>query len=516
MAAFGETLREFGVKISLAFDRQKVDQVTQKIEKLGADMRRFSLEVGGAAAAIFEFGNLSSSNARNLQQNADLLGLNVENLQELAYAAKVAAGVSREELVGALESVSETMDKARHGDVMASEGMLRLAQAGIGADKMLQLLQTRGTTSEQVMMALSQSFKNIKDPMAAARLATEAFGGAGAKLLPFLKRGPEGIAALRKEGRALGVIIPKSTIDQAAEMDRQFTRLGEVFKNVGYTIGFEVLKYMKPLTQEFLVWIQHNKKFIAQNIAVTLKEMAKVIVQLVKYGVEFAHVLGKVIDYLGGTKKAVDILLAAFLLFKGITFASSLIGFFGSLGTIIGFLLPSLSTLIGVMVSLKSAFSVFSMLGGLADVIPALTLFGEALAGAFLPLLPYVAAIGALAVAIHDIWALLNDKPTWTGEAFSKVGEWFGKAKGFFGVGGGAKGPAGGGATARAFSAVGASAGGAGDIAQTYNMTSNINVGVPPGTTATQATGIVSRAATDSHDKMMMKTKTDALRARKH
>lgn len=516
MAGFGETIREFGVKISLAFDRQKVEQVQSKIEKLGAEMRHFSLEVTAAAAAIFEFGNLASSNARDLQQNADLLGVNVENLQELAYAAKVAAGVSRGELVGALESVSETMDKARHGDVMASEGLLRLAQAGVGTEKMLDLIRTKGTTSEEVMMALSQSFKNIKDPLAAARLATEAFGGAGAKLLPFLKKGPEGIAALRKEGRALGVIIPKGTIDQAAEMDRQFTRMWEVFKSISYTIGFEVLKYLKPLVQEFLVWTQHNKKLIASGIVTAIKEIAHGLLLVLKFIREAMPYVESLVERLGGLEAVMRDLVAIFLIFKAITFSMAVLSFFSSLWSIVSVLLPSMATLIGVFEGLGTALSVIGEITALADIVPALALMGPAILAAVGPLLPFIAGLAAAAVAIHDIWALLHDQPTWTGAAVGKVGEWAAKAKAGIGsLFGGASGPASTAASAYGSAHAAYAEGVVGGSVENH-FESNVSLQMPPGTTAEQAAHLGSKAITDSHEKAALKTKTDAIRNRKY
>jgi len=514
MAGFGETIREFGVQISLAFDRQKVDLVQSKIEKLGAEMRHFSLEVTAAAAAIFEFGNLASSNARDLQQNSDLLGINVENLQELAYAAKVAAGVSRDELVGALESVSDVMDKARHGDVMASEGLLRLAQAGVGTEKMLELLRNKGTTSEQVMMALSESFKNLKDPLAAARLATEAFGGAGAKLLPFLRKGPEGIAALRKEGRALGVIIPKNTIDQAAEMDRQFTKMWEVFKSISYTIGFEVLKYLKPLVQEFMVWTQHNKKLIASGIVTVIKELAHGIMLVLKFIREMMPYVSAAIEKLGGLEQVMKDLVAIFLIFKAITFATATLSFFSSLWSLVSMLLPAFTTLVGVFEGLGAAFGALGEITALAEVVPALAAIGPAILAAVSPLLPFVAGLAAAAVAIHDIWALLHDQPTWTGAAVGKVSEWGAKAKGWWdkNVGGSGGVPTSG---VPSFATAGAGSGAGTIVNQQYVNNSNVSLEMPKDTTAPEAAGLASKAISDAHDKNMRKTKTDAVRRRK-
>lgn len=481
----GEVLREFGVKISLNFDKKKMEEIQDGVEKLGSKMRRFSFEVAGAAAAIFEFANLSSSNARDLQQNASLLGLNVEKLQEMEYAAKVAAGVNREELVGSLQAVSETMDKARHGDVMASESLLRLAQSGVGVDKMLGMLKDRTVTADQVMVALSASFKNIKDPLAAARLATDAFGSAGARLLPLLRQGPEGFAKLSKEARAMGIVMDKGVIDRAAEMDRQFTKIWFVLKNTAYTIGYELLKYLKPLVIQFEHFMVANKKLIAIDIAKALKVIAQGLMVVFKVGTQLAPILGKIIDLFGGVETATKLLVGAFLGFKAAGFISSL-----------------------------SAIA----------------------AAAGIPLIPIV----ALGVALHDIWTVLSGgslKDTWIGKLIDGVQSllqslglvkdlmsWtdkldkagapmLDKVHSFISELGNAFGP-----TEAAYGSVTpslASAGGA-PMQQEFNLNTTNNIGIPPGTSATQAAGMVSKASVDSHSQMMLKAKNDALRGRQY
>lgn len=126
---FGEVLREFGVKVSLNFDSKKVEEAQNKIEKFGGKLRSFAFEVAGLSAGVFEFQNLFTSNARSLQNQADLLGINTEQLQEYEYAAKVAADATREDLVGSLQTLGDTMDKARAGDLAARQALEQIGAA---------------------------------------------------------------------------------------------------------------------------------------------------------------------------------------------------------------------------------------------------------------------------------------------------------------------------------------------------------------------------------------------------
>lgn len=318
--ALGNILKEFGVKISMVLDKKKVEEAKKAVDQMGKDMRSLAITVSAASAAVFEFANIASSNSRELQQNADMLGINVERLQELEYAAKVAANVSRGELMGALEGVSSTLDKARHSDVMAAESLIRLGVP-------LEMISNRAVTADQVMLLLADRLKGIQDPMAKARLATEVFGGAGAKLLPLLNKGAMGIAMMGKEARSMGLILNKAAVDQGAEFDRQFTKIWLVMKNITYLIGNDLIKYLRPMVTEFQRWIVINRQFIASGIASVVKSLGEYL-QIVFKTVKFvADRFQGLLTVLGGAGKAAHILAIGL----GIITAARIIGAVGTM-----------------------------------------------------------------------------------------------------------------------------------------------------------------------------------------
>ena len=157
----GEVLREFGVKVSLAFDSKKIDAAEDKLKKFGDEMKSFALQVGGMAAAVFESQNLFTSNARSLQNQADMLGINTEKLQEYEYAAKVAANVNREDLVGSMESLATTMDKARAGDVEARQALENIGGAMGDQSAIIAKLNDKNYTAADAMLDMSAGIEKI-------------------------------------------------------------------------------------------------------------------------------------------------------------------------------------------------------------------------------------------------------------------------------------------------------------------------------------------------------------------
>src|SRR5271170_2326609 len=124
--ALGKTIREFGVKVSLLFDKSKVEDSKKSIEGVANGLKNIGIQVASAATALLGIASISSQNSRELEQNSAALGINVERLQELEYAAKVTAGVSREELGGALEGLSKTLYEARNNNVEAARTLIRM------------------------------------------------------------------------------------------------------------------------------------------------------------------------------------------------------------------------------------------------------------------------------------------------------------------------------------------------------------------------------------------------------
>lgn len=313
----GAVLREFGVKLTLDFDKKKVEEAKRNVEEVGAAMRTVGLQIAAAATTLFGFAAVTSHNSRELQQNAQMLGLNVERLQELEYAAKVAAGATRGDLMGALESISGTLDRARHSDVMASQSLVAL---GIPLD----MIMNKSVTADQVLLQLGDSFSRIQDPMAKMRLATDVGGAGLAKMLPLLNRGAMGMALLGKEGRDLGVILGKKTIDQGAEFDRTLTRIWFVLKNITYMIGNSLIKYLTPTVMAFQRWVVANRQFMASGIAGAVKALGTYLGIVFKVAKLVVGALQGVIHSLGGVERVARLVGIAMGVFTGLQIVGSI------------------------------------------------------------------------------------------------------------------------------------------------------------------------------------------------
>lgn len=479
---FGEVLRQFGVKVSLDFDSKKFEEAQSKVDKFAGKLRSFAFEASALTAGVFEFQNLFTSNARSLQNQADLLGINTEKLQEYEYAAKVAADANREDLVGSLQTLGDTMDKARAGDIAARQALEQIGGASGNTSLILGKLNDRTYKTTDAFRDLSQGIMNISknSPQAASRLTEMTLGST--KLYNLMRQGPKAIDQLTAEGKK-NFALNDSMIKQGAKMDIQMSKLWMTFRKFGYEIGFSVMKHLTPLITQFTKWFSVNKNLIASGINAFIDALADGLEFVWKAGVKVVEFLGPLIDKVGGINNAMRLLIGTFLAFKAISLAAS----FASMGTaILGFAttLVGVGPMIGAIgASIKGlAVSTVSFLGGLTAVV-------------------------AAAAAGYEAGKALNDfiDSKTGGEGIGgKLYDFLhpDENKGFSNVT-----PSGG---------LGPSPGSGSSTPQENHFNTTNTIMMAPGTTAAGAAGIISKATVDSNEKMMIKAKQDAARSRKY
>jgi len=482
MAVAGDIIREFGVKVSLLFDSKKIDQAEGRIKKFASELKTFAMGVAATSAALFESQNLFTTNARSLQNQADMLGVTTEKLQEYEYAAKVAANVNREDLVGSMEALATTMDKARAGDVEARQALENIGGAMGDQSAIIQKLNDKNYTAAEAMKDVSGGIEKISksSPIAAKRLLEVAMGSD--KLYNLMRQGPKVLDQLTAEGKK-NFALSDQMIKQGYEMDVTISKLWLSFRKMGYEIGYHVMKSITPLINAFMKWYYANRKLILSGINAFLEVTAESL-QFVFNGMLLLwSLIEPVIKGLGGMKNAMMLLAAVFLPFSFIPLAITFAGIAASLLLFLPGLV--LVTALGVA---------FSTLGIFVTGV--------------------VAAIGLVIAGFHDLISLAMGgalKDTWISKGIdtSKAGiSWIGdKVKSFTG-----------GSDAIANQTVGpsplATGGGGTPVTQENHFHTENNITVPEGTTANAASAMIAKASTDSHENMMVKAKMDAARSK--
>ncbi len=216
------TLETASVDTGITRVRKGLNQLKQDTERnMSASQRAFGffgrsvdgvrdsiLSMNGAiagaigGAGFMAIGRSVLNTADQVAKMSDRLGLTTEQLQKYQYAAKL-AGVETEQFEMAFGFLNRQM----------AEGKLPY------------------TDINQALLALADKTQKAKDGIERARIATEAFGArGGARMIPFLMQGKEGIAALGAEAERLGIVLGDDTIRKAEQFKDQLEILGDVIQ----------------------------------------------------------------------------------------------------------------------------------------------------------------------------------------------------------------------------------------------------------------------------------------------
>ena len=164
-------------------------------------------------------------------------GLSAEALSEYAHAAEM-CGASISDVEGAMRSMAAQLVAAQNGSSRAQKAFSIL---GLSVDAIA------GRSPEEQFDAIARAISSIEDPTQRAGAALKIFGSAGTSLLPLFAQGPDGLAKLREEARALGVSIDSETATLGANFTDSMTRLRAAVQGLGLAISKLLTPYLVEL-----------------------------------------------------------------------------------------------------------------------------------------------------------------------------------------------------------------------------------------------------------------------------
>lgn len=170
----------------------------------------------------------------NMGKEAQRLGIGIENLSRLTYAAKLSDIGSAELSTGIAQLsrvLAETPDKVEALGVATrdAEGNLRSA--------------------DTILADLADQFAATRDGTEKTAAAMELFGRSGKELIPLLNAGSEGLREMGDEADRFGITITPEAAANAEEFNDNLTRLATAASGLGYTIAKDLVKPMAEFTE---------------------------------------------------------------------------------------------------------------------------------------------------------------------------------------------------------------------------------------------------------------------------
>jgi hypothetical protein len=230
----------------LESDLGKANRLSQKFAE---DQQRRYQRIGkmiGAAIAGFATGAFAGWIKQSIDaadaaaETAQAIGISIEAYQSLSYAAST-AGVEQESLTGALTKFNKTISQAAAGGKK---------QAAAFADIGVSVRDANGNLkdADKVLLEVADKFQGYEDGANKAALAQDLFGKSGAKLIPLLNSGKEGITDLMTEAQKLGLVMSAENAAAADQFNDSMTALDGIGRGMANNLAADLLPALNDIT----------------------------------------------------------------------------------------------------------------------------------------------------------------------------------------------------------------------------------------------------------------------------
>ncbi len=198
--------------------------LTDKTRLLSSGLRGLGGALIGvsSAAGLIAFADRAITAADAIGKTADKIGVSVEALQELRYAAQ-SAGVAQNTLDMALQRFGRRAAEAANG---TGEARKALEEMGI------QLRDGSGAirSTEDLLGDVAEAFARTHNPADRLRLAFKLFDSEGVAVVGMLREGRVALDSVRQRARDLGIVLDEALVRGAENARNELDTLTQVIK----------------------------------------------------------------------------------------------------------------------------------------------------------------------------------------------------------------------------------------------------------------------------------------------
>lgn len=250
-----------------------MDDFATKLNNVGRLAKTAFAAVGISLTGSF-LRSVISTNAA-LSDQAELLGLNVETLQEYQYAAR-AGGVET-----TLFNESMLSFAKRVGELRNEMGPLFSALKNVDTQLLSNLKKSKN--QEEAFRLIADAVANATNATEKAVITNAAFNRSGIKLNTMLKDGADGLDRMAERARELDLVVGQDLVNAAKRYDDQLLDLELRVKS---TFGISFLTTLKAVSdhwQTFLVFLASGIDKAFLHIKATIQTDIAYIVRQIDY-----------------------------------------------------------------------------------------------------------------------------------------------------------------------------------------------------------------------------------------
>lgn len=238
-------------------------EMNQKLQLMRQGLAAVRNVAGKAFKTIItDFANSTDEAAKT----ARAVGVTVGELQELNFAAQL-SGASNADVTKSLGQLAKAGREASKGTKTFKEAFDDLGI--VTTDNQGKLKSTRALLGD-----VADSFKKMKDGSEKTAISMKLFGRTGAKLIPFLSEGREGLNKMAIEARRLGIVIGPQGAKKAEKFNDEMLRAKSALLGLRNTIALKLIPALTSGLTRFVAWITEGDR--VQRILGVMKKAARI------------------------------------------------------------------------------------------------------------------------------------------------------------------------------------------------------------------------------------------------
>lgn len=240
---------------------------------IGEAAKAMAVLVGAGAAAAGSVAALAITTANAGDQaakGAQRAGVTVEEYQKLSFAASK-AGVSQEQLEASLKLSNNQLQKAIASgqDYIETTNGVRIAV--VNADGSIK-------TQTQLMEETANAVQNATSAQDKLTIATAVYGEeVGARMIPLLNLGSEGMQRLGADAEALGIVMSEDAANQSQEFLDSLTDMRAIATGLRNVIGEQLIPVLLRVTSAVREWFLSNSDVIRLRLEAYARVLAEAI-----------------------------------------------------------------------------------------------------------------------------------------------------------------------------------------------------------------------------------------------
>lgn len=325
---------ELVAKLSLKSDHQSFkagEELIHGVHHLLAEFLAFETvkKVGEFFVGIIEG---ATETAVHFERLAQKTGISTDVLQGLAFVAKH-AGLEIDSLATGLKRLAVTTYAAHNGSKQARETFKHLGIAFNDAHGKIRPI-------DALLGDLADRFHKMPDGTQKTAEAVKLLGRAGSDLIPALNGGRDGIQAVMKKAKELGLVFDHETIEQFHKLHETTIDLQGAWQGIKNQIAIGLIPIVNALAQKIEKWVEHNRELIKEKVqqfieklVVGIQKLWEVLVKAWSIAVKLwptivsiGHAIKEMVGWVGGAENAVRLLIAAWIAFKALQLGGFLLG----------------------------------------------------------------------------------------------------------------------------------------------------------------------------------------------